>query len=128
MFETPQKMSEPRDMRPVVVEYPEELPGLLKLTEEQFAAEVRFLAAAKLFELGKLSSGKVAAMAGLGRVAFLHKLGEYGFCAINLHMNRSMPSSGPPPSLLHEHMGSEYVASRVSRQSGPAGAVASRRA
>jgi hypothetical protein len=24
-------------------------------------------------------------MAGLGRVAFLHKLGEYGFCAINLH-------------------------------------------
>jgi predicted HTH domain antitoxin len=54
------------------------------VTEEQFAAEVRFLAAAKLFELGKLSSGKAAAMAGLGRVAFFHKLGEYGFCAINL--------------------------------------------
>jgi predicted HTH domain antitoxin len=71
-------------MKPVVVEYPEELPGLLKVTEEQFAAEVRFLAAAKLFELGKLSSGKAAAMAGIGRVAFLHKLGEYGFSAINL--------------------------------------------
>jgi hypothetical protein len=55
------------------------------MTEEQFAAEVRFLAAAKLFELGKLSSGKAAAMAGLGGVAFLHKLGEYGLCAINLH-------------------------------------------
>jgi hypothetical protein len=54
------------------------------MTEEQFAAEVRFLAAAKLFELGKLSSGKAAIMAGLGRVAFLHKLGEYGFYAINL--------------------------------------------
>lgn len=71
-------------MKPVVVEYPEELPGLLEMTVEQFAAEVRFLAAAKLFELGKLSSGKAAAMAGLGRVAFLHKLGEYGFYAINL--------------------------------------------
>jgi len=71
-------------MKPVIVEYSEELPGLLKMTQEQFAAEVRFLAAAKLFELGKLSSGKAAAMAGLGRVAFLHKLGEYGFCAINL--------------------------------------------
>jgi predicted HTH domain antitoxin len=71
-------------MKPLVVEYPEELPGLLKMTEEQFAAEVQFLAAAKLFELGKLSSGKAAAMAALGRVAFLHKLGEYGFCAINL--------------------------------------------
>jgi hypothetical protein len=43
--------------KPVAVEYPEELPGLFKMTEEQFAAEVRFLAAAKLFELGKLSSG-----------------------------------------------------------------------
>lgn len=42
---------------------------------------MRFLAAAKLFELGKLSSGK----AGLGRVEFLHKLGAYGFYAINLH-------------------------------------------
>jgi hypothetical protein len=72
------------NMKPLVVEYSEELPGLLKLTEEQFAAEVRFLTTAKLFELGKLSSGKAAAMAGLGRVAFLHKLGKYGFCAINL--------------------------------------------
>src|SRR5262245_26060451 len=30
-------------MKPLVVEYPEELPGLLKMIEEQFAAEVRFL-------------------------------------------------------------------------------------
>ena len=62
-------------MKPFVVEYPEVLPGLLRMTEEKFAAEVRLLAAAKLFELGKLSSGKAAAKAGLGRVAFLHKLG-----------------------------------------------------
>jgi hypothetical protein len=72
-------------MKSLVVEYPEELPGLLKMTEEQFAAEVRFLAAAKLFELGNLSSGQALAMAGLGRVEFLYKLGAYGFYAINLH-------------------------------------------
>jgi hypothetical protein len=72
-------------MKHLVVEYPEELPGLLKMTEGQFAAEVRFLVAAKLFELGKLSSGKAAAMAALGRVAFLQKLGAYGFHAINIH-------------------------------------------
>jgi Uncharacterised protein family (UPF0175) len=65
-------------MKPFVVEYPEELPGLLKVTAERFAA-------AKLFELGRLSSGKAAAMAGLGRVAFLHKLGAYSFYVINLH-------------------------------------------
>jgi predicted HTH domain antitoxin len=71
-------------MKQLVVEYPEDLPGLLKLTEAQFANEVRFLAAAKLFEMGKLSSGKAAAMAGLGRVEFLYKLEAYGFHAINL--------------------------------------------
>jgi hypothetical protein len=32
-----------------------------------------------------------------------------------------MPHSEPPPSLLHEHMGGEYVASRVSGPSGSAG-------
>src|SRR5947208_9273226 len=69
-------------MKSLVVEYPEELPGVLKMTEEQFATEVRFLAAAKLFELGKLSSGKAAVMAGIGRAEFLHKLGAYGFYAI----------------------------------------------
>jgi hypothetical protein len=36
-------------------------------------------------------------------------------------MNKSKPNSAPPPILLHEHMGGEYVASRVSRQSEPAG-------
>jgi predicted HTH domain antitoxin len=71
-------------VKQVVIEYPEGLPGLLKLSEAQFAAEVRFLAAAKLFEMGKLSSGRAAEMAGIGRVEFLYKLGAYGFHAINL--------------------------------------------
>jgi len=91
-------------MRPLVVEYPEELPGLLKMTEEQFAAEVRFLAAAKLFELGKLSSGKAAAMAGLGRVGFLHNLADMASMPSICMMHRSKPKSTPLPSLLHEHM------------------------
>jgi predicted HTH domain antitoxin len=71
-------------MKRLVIEYPDGLPGLLKLSEAEFAAEVRFLAAAKLYEMGKLSSGKAAEMAGIGRVEFLHKLGPYGFHAINL--------------------------------------------
>ena len=60
------------------------------MNEEQFAAEVRFLAAAKLFELGKLSSGKAAAMAGLGRVEFLHSP-PYTFFLLNgdMELNRN---------------------------------------
>lgn len=72
-------------MKQVVIDYPEGLPGLLKLSEAQFVVEVRFLVAAKLYEMGKLSSGKAAEMARMGRVEFLHKLGSYGFYAINLH-------------------------------------------
>ena len=46
--------------------------------------ELRFLASAKLFELGRLSSGKAARLAGLDRVEFLQRLGRIGVAAINL--------------------------------------------
>jgi len=36
------------------------------------------LAAVKLFELKKLSSGAAARLAGVSRVEFLKRLGEYG--------------------------------------------------
>ena len=71
-------------MKRTTLEYPEGLPGLLKLSDEQFAAEIKFLAAAKLYEMGKLSSGKASEMAGMDRADFLKKLGDYGFNAINL--------------------------------------------
>jgi predicted HTH domain antitoxin len=56
----------------------------MKLSDSEFAEEVRFLAAASLFELGKTTSGKAAQMAGLDRVSFLEKLGRYGMSAINI--------------------------------------------
>ena len=40
--------------------------------------ELRMAAAVKLFELGRLSSGAAAGVAGVPRVAFLAKLADYG--------------------------------------------------
>ena len=71
-------------MKTLTISYPEELPQTLKLSDEEFAAEVRFLAAAKLYELGKTSAGKAAEMAGIDKVTFLFTLGRYRVPAINL--------------------------------------------
>jgi predicted HTH domain antitoxin len=56
----------------------------LKVAPEDLAGAVRMAAATKLFELGKLSSGAAAELAGLPRVAFLSKLADYGVDAFDL--------------------------------------------
>ncbi len=53
----------------VIVEVPDEL----KLNEN----EVKTAALVKLYELGKISSGKAAKLLGISRVEFLSLLGKY---------------------------------------------------
>jgi hypothetical protein len=48
------------------------------------AGEIRLLAAMKLYELGRLSSGAAATLAGLTRVEFLANLEEYGVSPFQL--------------------------------------------
>ena len=48
------------------------------------AGKIRLLAAMKLFELGRVSSGTAAELAGVARVEFLAKLGEYGVSPFQL--------------------------------------------
>ncbi|MCO6450377.1 MAG: UPF0175 family protein [Caldilineales bacterium] len=63
---------------------PEDMPQQLKMSEAEFAREAQFLIAAKLYELGRLSSGRAAELAGMPRVVFLYMLDRYGVPAINL--------------------------------------------
>jgi predicted HTH domain antitoxin len=64
-------------MSTVQLEIPEEVLISLKETPETIAREMQILAAVKLFELGKLSSGRAAQLAGMPRVQFLLLLGKY---------------------------------------------------
>jgi predicted HTH domain antitoxin len=65
------------ETRPVVINIPEKVLLAEKTDAETFANELRVLAAVKLYELGRLSSGRAAELAGMSRVEFLLALGRY---------------------------------------------------
>ncbi|MBE2201143.1 MAG: UPF0175 family protein [Anaerolinea sp.] len=61
----------------LTIEYSDELLWALQQEPEEFAAEARLLLALKLYEIGKLSTGLAAQVAGIPRSAFLYELGRY---------------------------------------------------
>ena len=67
-----------KTMKTLTIEVPDEIFDSLKETPQELASEIRLAAAAKLYELGKLSSGRAAELAGVSRVRFLHELARYG--------------------------------------------------
>ncbi len=71
-------------MQTATIEYPDEVLLSLNVTPEQLVAEIRMVAAVKFFELGRLSSGRAAELAGVSRVRFLHELGRYGVATFSM--------------------------------------------
>jgi predicted HTH domain antitoxin len=61
----------------IQVDVPEQVLLAEKMDEATFARELSVLAAIKLYELGRLSSGRAAEMAAMSRVEFLLELGRY---------------------------------------------------
>jgi predicted HTH domain antitoxin len=68
----------------LTIPYPEDILLSLKESPAEFEAEARLLLAVKLYELGRLSTGMAARLAGMSRVAFMFALDRFGLSPIGL--------------------------------------------
>ena len=64
--------------RTLTIEYGDEVLLALGVSPEQFNEEAKLLVAVKLCELGRLSTGAAARLAGISKPLFLSKLADYG--------------------------------------------------
>lgn len=64
-------------MSSLTIEYPPEVLWALQEEPQQFEAEARLLLAIKLYEIGRLSTGLAAQLAGVPRSAFIFLLGQH---------------------------------------------------
>jgi predicted HTH domain antitoxin len=65
-------------MHTITLNIPDETLQALQTTPENLSQEMLLVVAVKLYELGRLSSGAAANLAGIPRTVFLSKLADYG--------------------------------------------------
>jgi predicted HTH domain antitoxin len=70
-------------MKILEIPYADSLPDAVRMSVSEFERELKLALAAKLFELGRLSSGQAAELAGVGRVEFLKNLSRYNVKALD---------------------------------------------
>jgi len=67
-----------RTMRVIAIPYPEALLAVLNLSPDDFEQEAKMALAVKLFEVGRLTSGQAARLAGVPRGTFLLECQRFG--------------------------------------------------
>ena len=70
--------------RSLTIDYGDEILLALGLSPDQFREEAKILIAVKLHEMGRLSTGAAAKLAGIPKPLFLTKLADYGVDTFDL--------------------------------------------
>ncbi len=70
-------------MKLLTLELPENLESAVGLSSVELAEQVKLMAALKMFELGKISSGKAAELAGMSRSEFISVCSRYRVSLFN---------------------------------------------
>ena len=65
------------------IKYPTGFEHAVHMTKEEIEQHIRLMAALKMFELGKISSGKASELAGMSRTEFLEACGRYRVSIFN---------------------------------------------
>ena len=82
----------------LTIQYPDSFEEAVHLTKTELEQNIRLMAALKMFELGKVSSGKAAELAGMPRVRFLEACAQYGVSVLNY-----------PPGQVEDELAQELV-------------------
>ena len=76
-------MTEGMKVEELKIKYPSGIEHAVHLTKEEIEHHIRLMAALKMFELGKISSGKAAELAGMSRAEFFEACGRYRVSPFN---------------------------------------------
>jgi hypothetical protein len=82
-------------MNTVILELPFEALALPGMSSESLASEAKFMLALKLFEVGRLSSGKAGKLCNMGRVEFLLAASRAGVPVVTLDADELSAEFGP---------------------------------
>jgi len=84
------------------IRFPRGFEHAVHMTRSELEQHIRLMAALKMFELGKVSSGKAAELAGMSRVEFLETCGRYRVSPFNC-----------PPEEVREELKADLEAARM---------------
>ncbi len=71
-------------MNTITIDLPESVLLTTGQSHDEFVKEAKFLLMAKLFEMGRISSGKAAEICDMPRIDFIYTVGKMGIPVVQL--------------------------------------------